>query len=199
MNKEEEIKETLKKIGEIAPRLMITDYVKIKKALIEMKNDNRKKIVKIYPEESFEIPQEIKKFMEKPEKTLYLSGGSGIGKTEMMKMVFAKKYGEENYLRINNIEGLKELMIKKYEGLIMDDIDLEKLTPEELLGLLDVANTHIQRILYGTVEVPAGMTRAIVTNKKIENLSRVLPIRQMEALLRRCINVDLGNKRVIVT
>lgn len=91
MSKDDEIKETLKKIGEVAPKLMLTDYPKVKKALIEMKNDNRIKKDLIYPEESFNIPKEIKEYMEKPDKTLYLSGGSGIGKTEMMKTLFSKK------------------------------------------------------------------------------------------------------------
>jgi hypothetical protein len=199
MNKDDDIKETLNKIGEIAPKLMITDYPRVKKALIEMKNDNMAKGSLIYPEESFKVPKKIKNFMENPEKTLYLSGGSGIGKTEMMKTLFAKKFGKDNFLRINNIEGIKELALKNYKGLILDDVDLKKLTPEELLGLLDVKNTHNQRVLYGTVDVPAGMTRAVVTNKKIEDLGTYLPIRQMEALLRRCVNIDLGNKKVTLT
>ncbi len=198
-NKDDDIKETLNKIGEIAPKLMITDYPRVKKALIEMKNDNKVKGDIIYAEGSFKVPKKVKDFMEKPEKTLYLSGGSGIGKTEMMKMLFAKKYGKDNFLRINNIEGIKALMMKSYKGLILDDVDLKKLTPEEILGLLDVQNTHNQRVLYGTVDVPAGMARAVVTNKKINELGADLPIRQLEALLRRCINIDLGNKRVILT
>ena len=178
---------------------MITDYPKVKRALIEMKNDNRLKMDRIYPEESFKVPRKIREFMEKPEKTLYLSGGSGIGKTEMLKMLFAKKYGAENFLRVNNLEGLKELLTKRYKAIILDDVDLNKLTPEEILGILDVANTHIQRILYGTVEIPAGLTRALVTNKRIVEIVKYWTKRQEEAAIRRCEIVDLGNKKVKIT
>lgn len=89
--------------------------------------------------------------------------------------------------------------MKRYEAIILDDVDLKKLTPEEVLGLLDMANTHIQRILYGTVEIPAGMPRAVLTNKKIEELAGLWPVRQLNGAIRRCIQKDLGNKKVIIS
>lgn len=151
---------------------MITDYPRVKKALVEMKHDNRVKGDIIYPIESFKVPVELQEYVKNPKKTVYISGESGAGKTEMVKTVFATAFGKENCLRINNLEGMKDLNNKRYKALILDDVDFNGVKPEEMIGLCDVPNTHTQRVLYGTVEVPAGMARAVVSNRRLEDIGK---------------------------
>lgn len=199
-NKEGDINESLKMVESIAPRLYVTDYTKVKRSLLDMQKDAKVRKEARYPLASFDIPKEVKEWADGPKnKTLYLSGGTGLGKTEMLKSLFEEKFGPE-FIRVNNLEGLKQLETKPCKGVILDDIDLSQRNIEELLGLLDVQNNHTQKILYGTVEIPQGLTRAIVSNKKMEEFTRSLNVglNQVEALLRRCLNIDLGNKKLIL-
>jgi len=200
VNKAGDLKASLKIVEGISPRLFATDYTKIKRSLIEMQKDEEDPVEEVYPLKTFEVPEKVKEWVEGPkQKTLYISGGSGIGKTEMLKTLFKEKFGSE-FIRVNDIEALKELETKVCKALMLDDIDLSKQPAEAVLGLFDVKNKHTQRVLYGSVTIPKGMARAVVSNKKLEDFSAELNLglRQAEALLRRCINIDLGNKKLIV-
>lgn len=156
----------MKRIEEIAPKLIVTDYTKIKRSLLEMREDHTTSVEIVYALESFDIPEEIKEYMENPwERVLYLVGRSGTGKTEMSKALCSKYFGEQGYIRINSLQGLRKLKGKDYKMIIMDDINFGELSAEEVLGLFDVKNTHEQRVLYGTVEIKPGIARMVITNK----------------------------------
>ena len=131
-------------------------------------------------------------------KSLYLSGKTGTGKTAMMNTLLSEKYGKEAVLRINNIQGLKKLNDKPYKALLMDDVDLTGLTGEDLISLFDTEHDSEQRVLYGTAEIPGGLPRAVISNKKLESLFKCKELSQIEAILRRCLNLDLGDKKLIL-
>jgi DNA polymerase III delta prime subunit len=165
-----------------------------------LKKSERKKEIKVFSTKDYELPENLRKWIEEHsgKKALYLSGVTGTGKTTGIKAFLAEKYGKEKVLRINNIQGLSKLNERDYEAIIFDDVDLSDLTGEEVIGLMDMEENHTQRILYGTAEVEAGTTRAFISNKKFEEMFKNLPMGQIEALLRRCVNVDLGNKRLVI-
>ena len=198
--KKQEMALTIADIAEASPRVALLDFKKIKNSLEELRRYNKKTEVKVYDIESFHKIEELKNYEEKMgEKTLYLSGDTGSGKTEFIKAFYDKKLGGiGNVLRITNKEGLSKLAEKEYKGLILDDVDLREFTGEELLNLTDVKNNANQRVLYKNVEIEAGMPRAILTNKSFEEAFSGIPIRQLEALIRRCINIDLRGKKLII-
>jgi hypothetical protein len=187
-------------LEETAPRSIVLDYERVKKNLLRLEAENKKKKKSKYSLEEFKIPEEINNYMKKElyRKTLYLQGEPGIGKTEMMKTLYDDKF-DGAFIRTTDIEGLKKFDGKKHKGIIYDDIaGLETITPENLIGLVDVENDHDQRILYGTAEIPEGTARAWLSNKSLEEQLKHFPKSQLGAIMRRVRNIDLKGKKIIL-
>ena len=201
---ERDIKETIDEIKDIAPKMVLTDYTKLKRNIQELKRDEMRKMdaSSVIGVENFIKDEKLEKFFNEDiaRKTLYLSGRSGIGKTEYVKTKMVEKAGAEAVIRVTDKEGLKVLDGTE-KAIIMDDINLDNLSAEELLGLFDVCNNHDQRILYGTALLRKGVYRAVISNKTIHEAirNRNFPQAQIEAILRRIFEVDLKGKVLKLT
>jgi hypothetical protein len=119
----------------------------------------------------------------------------------MIKSMLCNKYGAENVLRVTNLEGLKKLNDKCYKAIIFDDVSLDGRDMEEKIAVVDVENDSDIRVLYNTVRIPAGMPRAVLTNRSVDNyfnmgLGGVEG--QWGAIIRRLSAVDLKGKKVIL-
>lgn len=87
--------------------------------------------------------------------------------------------------------------------MIFDDVNMDKRDPEEKIGVVDLANDSDQRVLYGTVKLPAEMPRVILSNKGLKEYFGANGLygmgeAQLEAILRRVRDIDLGNKKLII-
>lgn len=72
-------------------------------------------------------------------------------------------------LRVTDLNGLKKYDVNETAALILDDVNIESLTAEAKIGLVDVENWASVRILYELVSIRGGVVRAIVTNKAKED------------------------------
>lgn len=199
-----QIEESLMLVKGRAPRQYSVDYKKLKGNFIEMKNDAQKTDVKIYAVNTFDVPEKVEEWINKEykRKTLFLTGASGTGKTEMIKSLLSEKYGKENVLRVTDLEGLRKLHTGSYAAVIFDDINVDTRTAEEKISLIDVENASDVRILYNSVSLPAGMPRALLTNKDVASFFQFGVSfgskEQVEAIRRRLREVDIKGKKVII-
>lgn len=174
--KEREIRETLEDIKDLAPKMVLTDYTRLKRSLQDLKRDvmGKMDVSRVIPVEKFVKDEMLEKYFteERHRKTLYLSGKTGIGKTEYIKARLVELLGAEYVVRITDIEGLKVLDGSE-KAIILDDIDISELKAEVLIGLLDVCNNSDIRILYGAAHLKAGVSRVVISNKTLPETFRL--------------------------
>lgn len=75
----------------------------------------------------------------------------------------------------------------------MDDLSIDGKTAEEIINLVDLKNENTHRILYGSANIPNELSRAWLSNKKIDEIIKHYPQSQIKAILRRVINVNLDS------
>lgn len=157
----------LEKIRERSPRTYVMEYSKIKGNLRGIVRDNTSGLRNVYELEKFEVPEKLLFWhdLEMKEKTLYMYGATGTGKTEIVKSLLARRYGAEQVLRVTNWEGLKGYDSTKHKAIILDDISMEGKTMEEKISIVDVKNEADIRVLYEALKIEPGIVRAILSNK----------------------------------
>jgi hypothetical protein len=106
---------------------------------------------------------EILRWIQHPEKTLVLTGPSGVGKTQFAK-AFAQEKGFET-LVVNHLEGFKDLT-SRHDCIILDDANITGLDPTQLLALVDNQQHKTLRVLYGTVNKRKGLIQMFTMNKR---------------------------------
>lgn len=111
----------------------------------------------------------------------------------------AEHFGIDNILRVTHKQQLAKLNEFSYKALIFDDCNLHDFSTEEKIHLLDVSHDCLQRILYSSVTLPHTMTRVIISNKSFKDLMGPIHPSQLDALLRRVLQVDLGSKKLTIT
>ena len=195
----------LETITDVSPRLVATDFRKVRGSLEAIRDFYKRSRSKVYPLSSFDISKvpELLDYAENKthDKTLYLSGPTGTNKTEFIKSLFTEKVASgkpEDVLRITDKEGISKLSRGNHKAIILDDFNPKDYTSEELLHLTDLKNDSDHRVLYNNVRLDAHVARALISNHKFEDLFKDLPVAHIEALLRRCLNVNLKGKKVII-
>lgn len=108
-------------------------------------------------------------------KPLVFIGAPGIGKTQYAKAHFEKP------LLISGLDELRDYNSEEHDGIIFDDIDLDRLPRHIQIHLTDYEDDRGINVKYGTVIIPAG-------TKKIFTLNQY-PL-QDDAIERRIVRVN---------
>lgn len=93
--------------------------------------------------------------------SVLLVGPPGSGKTEYAKFILD---GFGPFLHITNINGLKDFDQLYHVGILFDDMDFKEETDAQQKGLTDPNNPASIRILYQSVQIPAGIKRVFTAN-----------------------------------
>jgi hypothetical protein len=127
-----------------------------------------------------EVEQWLNK--DKNELTLLFIGPSCSGKTEYIKSLF------DNPLIVSRIDQIKELNTT-HDALILDDISLKLLTPEEVIQLVDLGNRRTVNVKHAFAVLRKGLPRIITHTKK-----DILPTDPSGSIDRRIKLVEITDK-----
>lgn len=197
------IEEGLEILKSGVSRTYAVDYGKLTKNFKMMRADavaREKKQKTSYALEDFDVPKSVIEWFKKGliNKTLFLTGASGIGKTEMIKALAKEKVGEKHVIRVTDIEGLKNVN-ENHKFLILDDVNIAEKPMELKIALVDVENDVDIKILYQSKELTAELSRAIITNLSFNDYFGIYGMtEQTKAILRRINPIDLKNHKVIL-
>lgn len=109
----------------------------------------------------FIVQDELKQWVENPNKTLILVGDSGLGKTQ-----FCKAFVKEKRLKtlvVNHKEDFRRLN-STYDAIIIDDANIHEFEETQLLSLIDNETDKTLRVLYDSVVKKAGIIQMIAMN-----------------------------------
>lgn len=136
-------------------------------SLASLYNSNERKAARMpkYTLSDFiELSSDLDEWVQdKSPMTLFLSGRSGTGKTELAKALLHQRKLKSVFIR--NRHALKEFNVGLHQAILFDDIDPDEFTREEMINLVDVDNDSQIRVLYGYADIPAGTIRIITTNR----------------------------------
>lgn len=136
----------------------------------------------------FVIPDSIRESFEKSEKTLFVVGRSGIGKSQL-----AQAYLKELKLHpliVNNLDGLRFFNANVHNCILYDDVNFSHLERETLLKLFEYEDDTTIPIKHGTISIPKRTRKFILSNKKLEHYVK---FELDEAILRRLQVIELPN------
>lgn len=139
----------------------------------------------------FIIPEHLKEALNKTlieNKTLYLEGESGTGKTKMLEGYF--EYKGMNPLIINNYDGLKFFREEIHDCILMDDITFKGLSRETIIKILDSTSNTTFRVTQGTISIPKNIPRYICSNLPLKKIIGSLKIEK--AFTRRIKEINIG-------
>ncbi len=133
----------------------------------------------------FEYPEELLNWFqnEKGEKTLFLTGKSGVGKTSGIVALL----NEYNPLLVRDINGLK-LLKDENKALILDDLNWSDIPRETKIHLLDKDFNSNIRVLYSVVDLPAAIIK-VVTSNNAHDLLNTFDVDK--AIERRIIHINV--------
>jgi hypothetical protein len=165
------------------PELVSSKYNSVKSNLKSFLDLKKQKIV---PKHSnFNYPKEILDWFSnlKDEKTLFLTGQSGVGKTSGIVSLL----NEYNPLLIRDLNGLKNLR-EDNKALIFDDLDWNNISRETKIHLLDKEFDSQIRILYAVVDLPSKIIKVITSNNPHDLLRT---FEADKAIERRIVHVNI--------
>ena len=143
------------------------------------------------------IPKQIQLWWDYKSKfSMFLGGLAGMGKTALILAMF-ETLGKPALI-ISNVEQLKDINNDwdKYSGIIFDDCQLNKQTPEQFIALFDLEQPRCLGVKHGHVTIPAFYPRVITSNLPLEKwIPPWVQYTQKQALMRRCIS-DFITKRL---
>jgi Geminivirus Rep catalytic domain len=113
--------------------------------------------------ENFQIPDQVKTWIQNPDKTLLLVGKSGIGKTQFCKAVAKSK--NLKTLLVNHKEDFRRLNTT-YGCIIVDDANLQEFEETQLLSIIDSQADKSIRVLYDNVTKKANTLQMIAMNPR---------------------------------
>lgn len=148
------------------PELVSSKYNLVRNNLKSFLDLKKTKLTSKYKD--FKFPEEVLNWFKnlKEEKTLFLTGKSGVGKTSGMVCLL----GEYNPLLIHDINGLKDLK-EDNKALILDDLNWSRISRETKIHLLYKEYNSQIRILYYVVNLPPGIIKVVTSNKSTDLLS----------------------------
>lgn len=134
--------------------------------------------------DSFNVPM-----LDVSSKPIVLHGKSNTGKTSFAVAHFQRP------LLCSTLDTLKAFKAGVHDGIVFDDVDCSKLSPEAAIQLLDVAHTRHIQLRYAPAVIPAGTPRIFTTNVKPKKLFPHSDCRhQRHALKRRYVAVKVKAK-----
>jgi CheY-like chemotaxis protein len=197
MDLERAINEQIKQIGvdsaslyhlykkSIVKGLKSAFFVNIENFNVEPKN---------YTKCNFNIPKQVADWERdsKFSKSLILRGQSCAGKTSLAISMF------KNPLLISSIETLKKLR-SDHDGLIFDDFCFKSLMDEEKIHLLDLEQTRVLPVKFGSVEIKRFLPRIFTTNKDLNSflvIMNEIPEQIKRRIIDCCIVEDMRIKKL---
>ena len=99
--------------------------------------------------------------MRKPNKTLFLVGNSGLGKTQFCKAFV--KHNQLKTLFVSHEERFKRLN-SSYDAIVVDDANLHELEETQLLSVIDNQGDKNVRVFYDAVVKKANMVQIVAMN-----------------------------------
>jgi hypothetical protein len=165
------------------PELVSSKYNSVKSNLKSFLDLKKKKMIPKYTD--FEYPEELLNWFqnEKGEKTLFLTGKSGVGKTSGIVALL----NEYNPLLVRDINGLK-LLKDENKALILDDLNWSDIPRETKIHLLDKDFNSNIRVLYSVVDLPAAIIK-VVTSNNAHDLLNTFDVDK--AIERRIIHINV--------
>lgn len=117
---------------------------------------------------------------------LFLSGPSGIGKTEWALAQFRSP------LLIRSLETLKQFDSSVHDGLVFDDLCARDLKPEQAIMLVEFSQPSTINVKYGSVDIPAHVRKVFTTNLHFSDYWPDMKQAQLDAIRRRLVVVELS-------
>jgi septin family protein len=144
------------------------------------------------------MKKELEKVKESREKkigkSLIVVGPTGIAKTAYLLVYLGQELGLK-VLKVNNLDGLRYY---KGEGAIVyDDIsrsEVEYLTREQIIALMDSENSSTVSIKHGSIEIPENIQKIWIANIDPYFMNDSF---KDGAVVRRVLKVILENKSLI--
>lgn len=153
----------------------------------------------------FNLNPDLQAWVENPNKTLFLVGESGIGKTSFCK-AFVNYKGFKTLI-VNHKEDLKRLDAS-YDAIIVDDANLDDFQSTQLLALVDNQVNKTLRVLYNTAFKKANTIQMINANKsefrklahviQDERFARRIHFEQIKEpfIINLNVNIQINNKSI---
>jgi hypothetical protein len=167
----------------------------LKKNLQAYLVDKMDSLKALFNYESFNFSKELLYWYEheKDEKTLVLNGKSGTGKTESLISFLTSK--GLNPTLIKDLNRLRDLKSSN-KAIILDDVDLSKLSSEELITLFDKTRDSEVRVLYDVIKISKDVIKTMTTNdlKKIVPDSSYFEPESTKAIRRRIFEIKVEEK-----
>ena len=110
---------------------------------------------------SFRVTPDLQQWIRNPNRTLFLVGDSGIGKTQFCKALV--KHKQLKTLFVSHKEDFKRLN-GSYDAIIVDDANIHELEETQLLSVIDNQADKTIRVLYDAVVKKAHMVQIIAMN-----------------------------------
>lgn len=111
--------------------------------------------------------------------SLFVSGPSGTGKTRWAIAQF------QSCLLVSHMDTLKQFMPGRHDGIVFDDMNFLRLTPQEAIHLLDWEMPRTINVKYGSVTIPANTQKIFTNNRTFRDSMPVCSPEEYNALARR--------------
>lgn len=159
LSKKEGLSAAMNYFSSVKPELVCINYKKIESNLKAFLQNEPEKLVPKY--ENYNYPDDLIEWFnfERDEKTLFLSGPSGVGKTEGIINLLK----DFNPILITDVNALKDLK-PEHKAIIFDDIDWFNIPREVKIHLLNKTRSSSIKIIYQTVKLPNSLVKAVISN-----------------------------------
>lgn len=111
--------------------------------------------------------------------SLFVLGKSGTGKTRWAIAQF------QSPLLLSHMDDLKQFMPSRHDGLVFDDMAFNKMTPGDVIHLLDWEMPRTLNVKYGSVTIPARTQKIFTSNLNFHDLIPPCQADQFMAIRRR--------------
>jgi len=109
------------------------------------------------------------KLANETEKSVVLIGSPGTGKSKFIESYVINMLGKTPLL-INDFNSIRNFKEGVHDAIIIDDINLKGLDRETIIKLLESESEATFRVTHGSVTIPSGTPRFLISNKNLEEL-----------------------------
>lgn len=201
LSRQGKINEALQLLERENPRRFLSQGASIERRLKEIQLKEAG-IKRKFPWRSFNIPNHLskalnlfKKCLENNEgRVLIIKGKPGSGKTQAL-ISYMEEVLNVNVLVISDTDAIRYYDKNIHGAILLDDIDLSKLSREALLSYLNPLTTDIF-VRYGHVRIEGTVPKAITTNVPLHISNGYFDLKD-KAIARRVIYVVLNDNETL--